>query len=309
MAGFTDRAMRRVCRDFGCEYSTTEMVSAKAVVYNDKKTFALARILADEGPVAIQIFGSEPAIMAEAAARLESPREGIPPVAIDINMGCPVHKIFSNGEGSALMRSPELIYDITRAVSRAVSIPTTVKLRLGVDAAHINAVECALMAEEGGADLITVHGRTRVEMYSGKANREIIKNVKKSVHTPVIANGDVSSGEDALAMLRETGADGVMVGRAAIGNPFICAEITAALEGREYKAPSIDERAETALLQLRLAIADKGEAAAVREARKQIALYLHSFRGAARARAEINRAETYADVQGALMTALTDGQL
>jgi tRNA-dihydrouridine synthase B len=217
--------------------------------------------------------------------------------------------VFKNGDGSALMKTPEKIRDKVRAVKGATDLPVTVKIRAGVDLDHINAVECALMAEDGGADLITVHGRTRVEMYSGKANREIIKNVKKSVHIPVIANGDVSSGEDALNMLRETCADGIMVGRAAIGNPFIFAEITAALEGREYKAPPLDERADTALLQLRLAIEEKGEAVAVREARKQIALYLHSFRGAAQARAEINRAETYRGVQKALMIAITDNQL
>lgn len=300
MAGFTDRAMRRVCRDFGCEYSTTEMVSAKAVVYNDKKTFALARILADEGPVAIQIFGSEPAIMAEAAARLESPREGIPPVAIDINMGCPVHKIFSNGEGSALMRSPELIYDITRAVSRAVSIPTTVKLRLGVDAAHINAVECALAAEEAGAATLCLHGRTREQMYGGSADRKMIKNVKESVHIPLFANGDIATAEDALSMLDDTGADGIAVGRGAVGNPFLFAEILAAAEGRDVPVFSIGERIETALLQLRLAAEDKGEKIAVPESRKQIALYLRHFRGAAHLRAEINRAATCSEVEAVL---------
>ena len=310
MAGFTDRGMRIVCRNMGAEYLVTEMVSAKAVVYNDEKTHLLARILPDEAPCALQIFGSEPDVMARAAKILSRGEEGgVVPAAIDINMGCPVPKVFKNGDGSALMKTPEKIRDIVRAVKGATDLPVTVKIRAGVDLDHINAVDCALMAEDGGADLITVHGRTRVEMYSGKANREIIKNVKKSVHIPVIANGDVSSGEDALNMLRESCADGIMVGRAAIGNPFIFAEITAALEGREYKAPPLDERADTALLQLRLAIEEKGEAVAVREARKQIALYLHSFRGAAQARAEINRAETYRDVQKALMIAITDDQL
>ena len=305
MAGFTDRAMRVVCHINGAEYLVTEMVSAKAVVYEDEKTHILARILSDEVPCAVQIFGSEPSVMARAAEVLSrGERGGIPPVAIDINMGCPVPKVFKNGDGSALMRDPEKIRDIVRAVKGATDLPVTVKLRAGVDSEHINAVECALAAEEGGAALIAVHGRTRVEMYSGKADREIIKNVKKSVHIPVIANGDIDSGEAALSMLSETGADGIMVGRAAIGNPFVFSEITAALEGREYKSPDVKTRVETGLLQLRLAIEEKGEAVAVRESRKQIALYLHSFRGAAQIRAEINRAESYDDVSRALMSAV-----
>ena len=161
MAGYTDRAMRLVCRERGAEYTVTEMVSAKATVFGDKKTFALARILPDEGPVAVQIFGSEPDVMARAAEILSKPQEGVRPVAIDINMGCPVNKIFSNGEGSALMKDPELIYRIVDSVSRAVDIPVSVKIRAGVDASSINAVECAQAAESGGAKLVAVHGRTR----------------------------------------------------------------------------------------------------------------------------------------------------
>ena len=307
MAGFTDRGMRVVARNMGAEYLVTEMVSAKAVVYKDEKTHALARILPDETPCAVQIFGSEPSVMAEAAKTLSAGEEGgVPPVAIDINMGCPVHKIFSNGEGSALMKSPELILDIVRSVKDATPLPVTVKIRAGIDGEHINAVECALAAEEGGACLVAVHGRTRVEMYSGKADREIIKKVKERLHIPIIANGDVTSGEDALMMLQKTGADGIMVGRGAIGNPFIFAEITAALEGREYTQPTLCERIDTALLQLRIAVGEKGEGCAVREARKQIALYLHSFRGASRIRTEINRAESYAEVESALMSALSE---
>lgn len=305
MAGFTDRAMRVVCHNMGAEYLVTEMVSAKAVVYKDEKTHLLARIREDEAPCAVQIFGSEPSVMAKAAELLSRGEEGgIIPTAIDINIGCPVPKVFKNGEGAALMKNPDLIRDIVSAVTSATPLPVTVKMRAGVDSEHINAVECALAAEDGGASLITVHGRTRVEMYSGKADREIIKNVKKSVQIPVVANGDVSSGADALEMLSETGADGIMVGRAAIGNPFIFAEIYAALEGSEYAEPSLPFRIDTALLQLRLAIEEKGEGVAVREARKQIALYLHSFRGAAGIRAEINRAETYAEVERSLMSAL-----
>ena len=302
MAGYTDRAMRRVCRDLGAEYTVTEMVSAKAVVYGDKKTHSLARILADEGPVAIQIFGSEPENMAEAAHTLASPKEGVPPVSIDINMGCPVRKIFSNGEGSALMRDPSLIERIVRAVARAVSIPVTVKLRAGVDSEHINAVECALAAESAGAKMICIHGRTTAQMYGGSADRKIIKNVKDSLRIPLFANGDILSARDALDMLSETGADGIAVGRGAVGNPFIFSEITAALEGRDYPEPTLCERIDTAILQLKLAVEEKGERQAIPEARKQIALYLRSFRGAAKLRTVINLATTFSEVEEALIS-------
>ncbi len=304
MAGYTDRAMRLVCREQGCEYSVTEMVSAKAVVYNDKKTFSLARILPDEGAVGVQIFGSEPDIMAEAAARLASPDEGVPPVAIDINMGCPVHKIFSNGEGSALMRSPELIERIVSAVRSSVSLPVTVKLRTGIDDAHINAVDCAKAAEAGGASMICLHGRTRVQMYGGKADRKIIEKVNNSLQTPLFANGDILSGEDALAMLSDTGASGIAIGRGAVGNPFIFREILSKMRGEEYTPPTAGERADTALRQLKYAVEEKGEAVAVTEARKQIALYLHGFRGAAALRARINRSTTYKEVEEAFLEAL-----
>lgn len=308
MAGYTDRAMRLVCHKYGVEHSTTEMVSAKAVVYGDRKTFSLAKIMPDEGAVSVQIFGSEPEIMAEAAHILENTMESMPPVAIDINMGCPVNKIFTNGEGSALMKNPELIYRITKAVSGAVKIPTTVKIRSGINKNSINAIECALAAEEGGASLLCIHGRTREQMYGGLADREIIKNVKSSLHIPLIANGDIVDGASAVTMLCDTGADGIAVGRGAVGNPFIFSEIISALEGGTFTEPSLEERVEIALLQLRTAIEDKGERIAIPEARKQIALYLRSFRGAARIRAEINRSMTYGEVERALKSALADNE-
>ncbi len=306
MAGYTDRAMRLISHEFGCEYSVTEMVSAKAVVYNDKKTFSLAKILHDEGPVAIQIFGSEPEIMAEAAAKLSKPEIGVPPVAIDINMGCPVHKIFSNGEGSALMRSPELIEKIVRTVKNEIDLPVTVKLRLGIDGSHINAIECALAAEAGGASMICLHGRTRVQMYGGTSDRKTIKKVKESLQIPLFANGDIISSENALSMISDTRADGIAIGRGAVGNPFIFDEIRSVLHGTKYHSPNIKERADTALRQLRYAIEDKGEATAVTEARKQIALYLHGFRGAAALRAKINRATEYKEVESAFLDALKE---
>ena len=308
MAGYTDRAMRLVCHRQGCEYSVTEMVSAKAVVFNDKKTFSLAKILPDEGPVAIQIFGSEPEVMAEAAARLEKPEFGASPVAIDINMGCPVHKIFSNGEGSALMRSPELIERIVSSVKSAVSIPVSVKLRSGIDPSHINAVECALAAEAGGASMVCLHGRTRVQMYGGKSDREIIKNVKKCLHIPLIANGDVTSAEDALDLIRYTGADGIAVGRGAVGNPFIFSEIRAKLIGEDAGTVSLSKRVSTALYQLKTAVLDKGEYVAVNEARKQISFYLKGFRGAAALRQKINTATSFAEVERAFTEALSEAE-
>ena len=222
MAGFSDRAMRVLCHRYGAEYTVTEMVSAKAVTFGDKKTAKLAAIRCDEGPVALQLFGSEPDTIAKATEQISGGvLNSTPPVAIDINMGCPVNKIFSNGEGSALMRDPELIYRIVKAAACTTDLPITVKMRLGIDRAHINAIECALAAESGGASAIALHGRTRVELYSGRADREAIANVKKSLHIPLVANGDITSAEEALDMLRVTCADGLMIGIGAIGNPCI----------------------------------------------------------------------------------------
>ncbi len=304
MAGFSDRAMRLVCRKYGAEYTVTEMVSARAVTFGDKKTSQIARICEDEGPVALQLFGREPDTIARAIELTSGGVPGYaPPVAIDINMGCPVNKIFSNGEGSALMRDPELIYRIVSASARATDLPVTVKLRAGVDKGSINALECALAAEEGGAAAIALHGRTRVEMYGGRADRDLIANVKKGLHIPLIANGDITSADEALDMLRVTGADGLMIGRGAIGNPFIFAEISAALDAREYIPPAREERVECALTELRLAIEDKGERIAVPEARGRIAAYIRGFKGAAGIRAEVNRALTYTEVEQALRRA------
>ena len=301
MAGFSDYAMRRICYEWGAEYSVTEMISAKAVVYDDKKTLTLAGISKNEAPTALQIFGSEPSVMAEAAGRLSTySGGGALPVAIDINMGCPVRKIFNNGEGSALMKNPSLIYDITKAVASATALPTTVKIRLGIDSSHINAIECAIAAEEAGAAAITVHGRTREQLYSGSADMEKVSDVKKSVHIPLFANGDINSAEDAVRVFRDTGADAVMIGRGAIGNPFIFSEIKAALSGESFTPPTIEEIKATAITQLSYAIEDKGEAVAVREARGQLAKYFHSFRGSAELRARINLALTREDVISAL---------
>lgn len=318
MAGYTDRAMRLIAREFGCEYTTTEMVSAKAVTYGDKKTFTLGRIYEDEGPVALQIFGSEPQVMAEAAGIILhhegdlkkqgyhhiSNREIALPVAFDINMGCPVNKIFSNGEGSALMRDPGLIFDITKAVSGATDLPVTVKMRLGVDDGHINILECAKAAEEGGAKAICIHGRTRVQMYGGEAKFEKIREAKKMLNIPVVANGDITDATMAKKILELTGADGIAIGRGAVGNPFIFRQILDAFDGKRAPIPTTEELIDTALRQLKYAIEDKGEAVAIPESRKQIALYLKGFRGAAKIRTAVNTATTLEGVKTALLTAI-----
>ena len=308
MAGFTDRAMRNVCHRFGAELTVSEMISAKALVFSDKKTLSLSHIEREDGPTLLQIFGKEPDTIAQGIERLCATFGDTQPVGIDINMGCPVPKIFKNGEGSALMREPELICKIVRFAKSATDLPISVKLRLGVDNEHLNAVECALAAQEGGAAFVAIHGRTRVQMYSGTADWESIKNVKRALQIPVIANGDVTSGERARAILEATGADGLMVGRAAIGNPFLFSEIVCSLKGIPYTPPSLEERAEVAKEELSIAIGDKGEEVAVRESRGKIALYLHGFHGAGALRAKVHTANTYLDVVKAFDEALVRGR-
>ena len=295
LAGYTDMAMRTVSRMYGAELTVSEMVSARALCYGDKKTPSLARVLPSELPCAVQIFGSEPDFMAEGARIVSRGMAGgVPPSAIDINMGCPVKKIVSAGDGSALMKNPALVYDIVKAVVSAVSLPVTVKIRAGWDSAHLNAVEVALAAEEAGASLVAVHGRTKTQMYSGHVSLDAIASVKDALHIPVVGNGDITSAADALRMMRKTGCDGVMIGRGAVGNPFLFAELRAALDGIPYTPPTPQERMETALLQLRLAIEEKGEHEAIMNARKQFADYAAGLRGAAVLRAAAHKAESYA---------------
>ncbi len=309
MAGFSDRAMRLVARKYGAEYSVSEMVSAKAIVYEDKKTAALARIAEDETPSAVQIFGSEPEIVAEAASRIASGEfGGALPAAIDINMGCPVPKIFKNGEGSALLKSPTLIERLVFESVKRSLLPITVKLRLGIDRTRVNILDTARAAEAGGASLLAIHGRCREDYYSGAASYEEIAEVKRAVKIPLVANGDITDAETALRVLEYTGADGLMIGRGAVGNPYIFSEIRAAISGTDYKPPTLEERAETALLQLRLAVADKGEKRAVRESRGQLAHYMRAFRGAAAFRAEINRAESYSELESAIRRVLLENE-
>ena len=299
MAGFTDYAMRAVAKKYGAELTYTEMISAKAIEFGDKKTHTLAKIYDDEERVALQLFGSDPDIIARSAYKMQSAAagQGISPIMIDINMGCPVHKIFSNGEGSALMKNPDLIYNIVKKTKENIDIPLSVKIRAGVDHSAKNAVECALAAESAGVDTVAVHGRTRSQMYQGECDLDIIKNVKNALRIPVIGNGDVVDAASALNMLSYTGVDGIMIGRGAIGNPFLFEEVLCAIRGEAMRKIPASERIDTALLQLSLAIKDKGEGVAVRESRKQIALYFKGWRGAAELRASINKAETYEEVK------------
>ena len=284
MAGVSDLPFRLLCRREGAGLTCMEMVSAKAIYYNNKNTESLLEIAPGEDSVSLQLFGSDPKIMAEMAKRIEER----PFKILDINMGCPVPKIVNNHEGSALMKDPKLVYEIVSAVSKAIDKPVTVKIRKGFDDAHVNAVEIARAAEEGGAAAIAVHGRTREQYYAGLADRGIIKAVKEAVSIPVIGNGDIADGKSAEAMLRETGCDGVMVGRACEGNPFVFREIRAYLEGREYVPPTPDEIRNTILEHARLQLEYKGEYIGVREMRKHLSWYLKGFEGAAGLRKKIN---------------------
>lgn len=307
MAGATDHAFRSVCRNFGAEYLVSEMVCAKALCYEQKikkslsaspsKTAPLAAIVENELPMAVQIFGSEPEFMAEAARMIaENNYRGTTslykPTAIDINMGCPVNKVVSNGEGSALLKNPELAGKIVEAVVRAVDIPVTVKIRIGWDSHSINAVEMAKRLEASGASLICVHGRTREQQYAPFADWTQIAKVKEAVAIPVIGNGDIFMPEDAKRMIEQTGCDGVMIGRGALGNPWIFENVINLFEGREKREISVDETVDVAISHLVLMISDKGERAGIAESRKHLGWYMKGIRGAAELRNRINCAES-----------------
>lgn len=289
MAGVTDLPFRLLCKEQGCGYMVTEMVSAKAVLYNNRNTDILLRREPEEGAVGLQLFGSDPDVMAEIAARLED--RGF--AAIDVNMGCPVPKIVKNGEGSALMRDPILAGRIIEKMSAAVKCPVTVKFRKGFDGAHINAVEFARVMEASGAAALTVHGRTREQFYAGDADWDIIRQVKENVKIPVFGNGDIFTAQDAVRMLRETGCDGVAVARGAKGNPWIFREILALLQGRPIPdRPSRPELLQTIRKQAALTVRYKPEYIAVRELRKHVSWYTAGLHGGAALRAKVNRAET-----------------
>lgn len=293
MAGVTDYAFRQVCAELGAEATVTEMVSAKALCYGDKKTASLLR--RNEGVrCGVQIFGSEPEFMAR-GAQLALELSGAD--FVDINMGCPMPKIVNNGEGSALMKDPALAGRIVRAVCDAVDVPVTVKTRKGWDKSHVNVVELAKVLQDNGASAVAVHGRTKTMLYSGVADWDIIAAVKRAVSIPVIANGDVISPEAALRCLNRTGADAVMVGRAAFGDPWLFPQIRAALAGEPVpERPPLAARMELALRQMELAKADKGEHIACLEARKQLAWYLRGVRFSNYYKQEISRIAVMEDV-------------
>lgn len=282
MAGVTDKPFRTLAREQGCDLAFTEMISGKAIEFKNPRTWDMLDI-EGEPPIGVQLFGSCPQVLAAAAkvAQAEGAR------LVDINMGCPVPKIVGNGEGAALMRHPQLAETIVRQVAAAVSIPVTVKIRAGWDKNSINAPSLAQRLAAAGASAITVHGRTREQMYSGKANWEIIAQAVKAVDIPVIGNGDIWKGRDALAMQEQTGCAGIMLARGALGNPWLFAEVKAALEGREYQPPSLDQRIEMSIRHLRMELAYRGQDRGLLFMRKHLAWYLKGLPGTAALKGEI----------------------
>ena len=293
MAGIADRAFRELCTQFGAAYTVTEMVSSKGLTMGDKKSGELLMI-GSERPCGAQIFGDDPQIMAQAAAKCLE----YAPDVIDINMGCPAPKVAMNGGGASLMKKPQLAYEITKAVVEAVNIPVTVKIRKGWDDDNINAVEMALLAQKAGASAVAVHGRTRQQMYSGKVDYQIISDVKNALDIPVIANGDITDEQTAAIMLEKTNADAIMIGRGALGNPWVFSRINAYLsECRVLPEPSTIEKMNVMLKHIQKIIEYKGEYTAMREARHHAAYYTKGMRGGAKLRAEISKYEHFEQLQ------------
>jgi len=297
MAGVTDLPFRILCKEMGCGLVYSEMVSAKGILYDNKNTTELLEIDPKERPVAVQLFGSDPEILGAMAKKIEQ----YPIDIIDVNMGCPAPKIVKNGEGSCLMKTPELVGRIVKSLVESQSKPVTIKFRKGFDDDHINAVEIAKIAEANGASAVAVHGRTREQYYSGKADWDIIKQVKEAVNIPVIGNGDVFTPQDAKNLLEHTGCDAIMVGRGAQGNPWIFKRILHYLQtGELLPEPTAEERVEKALRHAQMLIDYKGEYIGVREMRKHMAWYMKGMPGAAELRGKLNYAENRAELEALL---------
>lgn len=293
MAGIADLAFRELCVQYGAAYTVSEMVSSKGLTMGDKKSAQLLT-LGNDRPAGVQIFGDDPEIMAKAAVKCLD----FNPDIIDINMGCPAPKIAMNGGGASLMKKPELAYEITKAVVQAVDIPVTVKIRKGWDDESVNAVEMAELAEKAGASAVAVHGRTRQQMYSGSVDFDIIAQVKKAVGIPVIANGDIKDEQSAAIMLEKTNADAIMIGRGALGNPWVFSKINAYLdECRVLPEPSVTQKMAVMLKHIQKIIEYKGEYTAMREARHHAAYYTKGMRGGAKLRAEIGKLERFEQLQ------------
>ena len=285
MAGITDLPFRVLCKEQGADLLVSEMVSAKGLLYKNQKTFDMLRILDSERPVAIQLFGSDPDEMARAAKIVQDSGADL----VDVNMGCPVPKVVNNGDGSALMRTPQRAYEVLARMRDALSIPLTVKIRSGWDEDSINAPEVATLAEKAGVDFLAVHARTRKQMYQGKADWEIIREVVQAVSIPVVGNGDITSYQDALHMIEHTGCAGVMVGRAAEGNPWIFKQISAGMQGKDIPIISLQERFSTIVRHLHLLVEYKGEVIAVKEMRRHAAAYIKGLPNAAAKRVLFNQ--------------------